>query len=389
MPEGLMNPYAVDGMGVGDEHLMYPHELENKESGESTLLYSSKLGRVMLPTHPLVPPDGGVNLTVIPTEEKEPYYEPNAPIEASLPPFLLSLAAARAVITDPESGRYSKFSQWVNVHAIPRFGGETALQFEVTGKDAMNDPAWAMPVKYPKGEGAIDEEYPGYSKYGELTQASEKVDYGMYPVVKEEIDQIRGQLAKCEEDILKEADNAVLFEGEAPEVPRQEDKILLVYKNFEIMMAKANPHVEEGGLHLWVREASGRQTEGVQSDVHNALEQFIMAEAISKAIYKGLGRKIEIHFSSNWGLATERQQQEAVARGKDPEGNYIKESLSAHANLYAAPPDKDYVNLPERPAYTNPEIPEETRQRTKAALEQYLPGYLTPFEHKKASELIS
>lgn len=37
-------------------------------------------------------------------------------------------------------------------------------------------------------------------------------------------------------------------------------KTLLVFKNFQIMMAQKKPHVEEGGLHLWVHESLGKKT---------------------------------------------------------------------------------------------------------------------------------
>lgn len=370
------------------ETITYPYEMENVESG-STILHNSENGKVLLPAAPLVPPDGGVNLTVIPSSEIGPYFSPDTQIGDTLPAFLASLATARAIMFEPSSKKVSKYSQWVNVHAIPRFGGESHLQFEVIGKNAMNEKAWAMPVKYPKEEGTIDEEYPGYSKWGVAGKKIEGINYEMYPVVTEEIDQIKSQLAQRENDVTNESQNVTLFDEETPAETQHDEKCILTYKNFDIMMAKANPHVKEGGLHLWVNETSKRKTEGVQSDMKNAFEQFILASAIAKSIFAETGRKIEIHFSSNWGLPSHLQQEEAIAQGKDPEAKYIKESLTAHANLYAAPPEIDWVDLPERPIYSNPEIPQQTREIIQAALEQNLTGYLQPFENKKISEVMN
>jgi len=367
------------------ETLMFPHEMESAEPG-STVLSESENGKVLLPAVPLVPPDGGVNITVIPAREIKPYFDPESNIEDSLPPFLLSLAAARAVIFEPDSKKVSKFSQWVNVHAIPRFGGEDHLQFEVTGKNARNEKAWAMPVKYPKEELVLAEEYPGYTAWAETARRLGKAKYDAYPVVIEEIEQIGSQIPSRERDILQESKGMTLFNQEPEEGEATDDKCIYVYKNFQIMMAKQNPHVLEGGLHLWVHESSGRKTEGVQSDVKDALEQFILASAIAKSVYAETGRKIEIHFSSNWGLPTQLQQQEAEAGGRDPGKSYYRENLTTHANLYAAPPGTDRVDLPERPVYSNPEIPEETRQQIKIALEKHLLHYLGPFENKQMFE---
>lgn len=369
------------------ETLVFPHEMESTEPG-STVLAESENGKVLLPAVPLVPPDGGVNVTVIPAKEIKPYFDPESNIEDSLPPFLLSLAAARAVIFEPDSNKVSKFSQWVNVHALPRFGGESHLQFEVTGKNAMNEKAWAMPVKYPKGEGTIDEEYPGYSRWGIAGKKIEGVKYEMFPVVIEEIEQIKSQLVQRENDIVDEAQNVILFNEETTEDIKHDEKCMFTFRNFDIIVSKANPHVKKGGFQLCVVETGKKKTEGVQSDVKNALEQFIISSAIAKCIFQAMGRKIEIHFSSNWGLPTHLQQQEAVLQGKEPGVNHMKEILGAHANLYAAPPETNIVELPERPIYSNPEVASEDREIVRSALEKYLLDYLKPFENKKISEVI-
>lgn len=368
------------------ETLKYSPELEDQEPG-STILSSTENGRVLLPAMPLVPPDGGVNLTVIPSTEIGPYFSPDTQISDTLPAFLTSLAAARAIIHEPDSEKVSRFSQWVNVHAIPRFGGEGHLQFEVTGKNAMNEEAWGMPVKYPKEEGAIDEEYPGYSQWGIAGKKIEGVKYDMYPVVVEEIGQIKSQMAQRESDIVKESESVTLFDEETPEGIEHDEKCMFTFRNFDIIVSRANPHVKEGGFQLCVVETSKRKTEGVQSNVKNALEQFIISSAIAKCIFQAMGRKIEIHFSSNWGLPTHLQQEEAILQGKDPGANHIKEILGAHANLYAAPPEVDRVELPERPIYSNPDIAEETREAVRVALEDNLIGYLRPFENKKVLDV--
>ena len=370
------------------ETISYPYEMESVEPG-STILISSENGRVLLPAVPLVPPDGGVNLTVVPAEETGPYFAPETKIDDTLEPFLLSLAAARSVMLEPDSQKVSRYCQWVNVHAIPRFGGEEQLQFEVIGKNAKNPKAWAMPPKFPKEESSLAEEYPGYTQWEDAARRVGTVDYDSFPVVQEEIEQIKSQIPDRERDILEETKGVTLFDQKADENEAVDDKCIFRFRNFQIMMAKQNPHVKEGGLHLWVHESSGRKAEGVQSDVKNALEQFIISSAIAKSVYAETGRKIGINFMGNWGLPNRLQQEEAVNQGRDPEKNYYREILTAHANLYAAPPDVDRVDLPERPVYSNPEIPEDTRQTIKSALDQHLLSYLQPYENKKMSEIIN
>lgn len=368
------------------ETLAFVPDIENNEN---LTVYHGELGIVVLPIHPLVPPDGGVNFTVIPNTETKPYFDQETPIRDTLKPFLLALATARAIIKEPGNEKASEYSQWVNVHAIPRFGGESHLQFEVIGKNARNPKAWAMPVKYPKQEGALSEEYPEYSRYGDMIPQDDGVNYASFPVVKEEIEQVIKQLENREAEIISSSKEITIFDGDIPENVVYNPQAIFKYKNFEINMPMKNPHVKEGGLHLWIHELTGKKAEGVQSDVKNGLEQFILASIVAKCIYQKLGRAIEIHFSGNWGLPTSLQQEEAVASGKDPEGQYIKENLSAHANLYAAPIGINRVELPERPIYRNPDTSEDEKDRVQQALNEGFEGYIKEFENRKVNEIIN
>ncbi len=346
------------------ENLSYVPQSETLEILEQeTLICEGFESRVTSPEKPLVHPHEGVHLRVSPNEDLSPYFDENCPIENTLLPFLTAMAAARSVFGDPaDSDEYHYFEQWVNVHLVPRFGGCNKFQIEVIGRSARGD-TWAQPVGYPKSE-----------------------EYEQSPVVREEQEMIKKMMPSMLNEIAQEAKDVTLFDGQSEK--ESHDLAIFHFQNFEIMMAKKNPHVEEGGLHLWVHANNGGSHEGVQSDVKNGVEQFILAEAISKVIYKELGVPIEIHFSGNWGLPTWQQQFEAVANGKDPGKNYYGENLSAHANLYGAPPETDRVDLPPRPVYERPTMPDATREKVKQALADYMPAILDNYTGKKLTEIV-
>lgn len=321
-----------------------PEELKQNE-----IFFQASESKIIIPEKNLVRPSEGVHLRVEPNNEQLPYFNPDAKIANSLNPFLVAVGTARSVFGNPGKEDYYYWSQWVNLHCLPRFGGQNHLQFEVIGRNARGE-TWAQPVDYPKSE----EFDPSFVVLGEMNT-------------------IREQLPNYLTEIKDEIQNVILFDK--PDSAAQiepNDKTIFQFQNFEIMMAKANPHVEKGGLHLWVHAHIDKNAEGVQSDIKNGVEQFIIASAVAKSIYSEMGIPIEIHFSGNWGLPTE---------------GHWEENLSAHANLYGAPPGKENVELPPRPTYQRPEIPEETRQKTKQALEKHMTEYLKEFINFKLGSL--
>lgn len=329
---------------------------------QRTELFHGFESKVICPEKPLVPTNEGTHLRVVPDKEMPPYYEEECDIKDTIKPFLTALATARAMFGDPKKREeYHYWNQWVNVHLLPRFGGKETFQIEVIGRNARGN-TWAKPIDYPKLE-----------------------EYDQRSIVKEEQEMLERNIPKRAKEIVEEAAETKLFdedgEHESPE------KAIFSFQNLDIMMPKENPHVNEGGLHLWVHNSSKQKHEGVQSSVKNGLEQFLVAQSIAKVVYKATGTPIEIHFSGNWGLPSHFQQEEKVAKGADPSDNYYAENLSAHANLYGAPPETDRVDLPERPVYERPEIPGATRQKIKDALENDLPAMLSQFTNKTVAEL--
>lgn len=369
------------------ETLGYVPNLEKHNEDEPTI-YHGRLGKAIVPSRPLIPPDGGVNLTVVPNREIGPYFSPKTEISDTIPPFLLSLATARAVVSDPKGGRVSRYSQWVNVDMMPRFGGEDHFQAEVIGKNAMNESAWAMPTKYPKGEGTVGEQYPGYSNFPSHSYESDDTSQ-TFPVVEEEIRQISQLLPSKESEILAEAGEAVLFSGEFSEDFKYHENAILRYRNYEVVFVEKGPHVKEGGLHFWIHKLAGEHAEGVQDNVKNGLEQFILATIVSKAVYRATKRIVQIRFMGNWGLPTPLQQKEALARGKDPSQNYINENLSAHANLYVPPIGEEHVELPERPVYENPDVADGQKKIIEDAIIDDFQRYITEFEGAKIDKLLA
>jgi hypothetical protein len=339
-----------------------PQETEIKP--EEKELFHGFESKVISPLKPLVPTNEGTHLRIIPDTEITPYFEEGCDIKKTIRPFLTALATARAMFGDPsEKDEYYYWNQWVNVHLIPRFGGKSNFQIEVIGRNARGD-TWAEPVEYPKLE-----------------------EYDQFLIVREEQEMLEQMIPKKAQEVAVEAAGATLFDDNKEYEAKE--KTIFSFQNFEIMMPTENPHVEEGGLHLWVHANDRGQNEGVQSNVKNGLEQFIISEAIAKVIYKELGVPIEIHFSGNWGLPTHHQEEESVAKGEDPSGNYYGENLSAHANLYGAPPETDRADLPPRPAYERPAMPEETREKVRLALEKSLPHLLDAFLGKKVMDITS
>lgn len=307
--------------------------------------------KVMVPEKTLVKPYEGVHLRIEPDEEKLPYFNPEAKISESLKPFLIAVATARSVFSDPSREDYDYYSQWVNLHCLPRFGGQNHLQFEVIGRNARGE-TWAEPVDYPKSEN-FD---PSYVSLGEMRM-------------------IKDELPKYLQEVTDEAQSVTLFDKSGSEEQIQpNEKTIMQFQNFEIIAPRDNPHVEEGGLHIWINAHVDKNAEGVQSDVKNGVEQFILASAVAKSIYQEMGVMIEIHFSGNWGLPTE---------------GHWRENLSTHANLYGAPPGKENVDLPPRPQYERPAIPEETRQRIKEALQKHMTEYLNEFVGQSFESIIS
>lgn len=332
----------------------HPDELvQSEELKEKSIIFETP-GQiaVILAKKPLVPSSEGFNLTVTPEQSSKPYFDPEAKIQDSMPTFLTALATARSVFGDRNSkDEYNLYNQWVNVHLLPRFGGEKHLQIEVTGRNAAGK-TWGQPIDYPKTD----------------------INYEQFPVVKQEVEMVSQLLPSQYQEILNEAQEVTLFdkpgtEGQFP----PKSKTIFQYQNFEIMAPTENPHIEEGGLHFWIQANTDKKFEGVQSDVKNGLEQFILSSAVAKAIYQEFGRPIEIHFSGNWGLAM-------------PDNP--KENLSAHANLYAAPADTNRVDLPDRPGYQRPPMPEEIRQRARKALEERLPELVNQLAGRRVSEIL-
>jgi hypothetical protein len=325
---------------------------QSKEIFEDTELDS----KVTILKNPLVKPSEGTHLRVEPREETLPYFDPDAKISDSLKPFLAAIAVARSVFGNPENpNEYYYWSQWVNVHLLPRFGGQRHLQIEVIGRSARGN-TWAKPIEYPGGE-----------------------NYEPFKVTKEELIMHEREIPKNLSRVKDEAHDTTLFDQESAEDKIEADKLTVFqFQNFEIKAPKNNPHVWEGGLHLWVHAYMDENAEGVQSNVKIGIEQFIIASAVAKSIYEEMGVPIEIHFSGNWGL---------IPKDEKIKTNQ-KENLSAHANLYGAPPSHEGVELPPRPKYERSAIPEETRQRAQKALEKHFKEYASPFLGKKLSELI-
>lgn len=320
------------------------------------VIFTGMETKVVVPEKPLVSPMEGTHLRVSPSQEQGPYYDPKASIAESLRPFLTSLAVARSVFGDPTNrDEYYFWSQWVNVHLVPRFGGENHLQVEVIGRNARGD-TWAQPVGYPEGE-----------------------EYETHSSVQAEEEMLAREIPKNVNNLAGEAQNITLFdradtEGQYP----PDEKTGLQFQNFDIRVPRENPHVEEGGLHFWIYAHREQGAEGVQSDVKNGVEQFILASAVAKTIFQRFGVAIEIHFSGNWGLVP-----------KNEPGENWQERLSAHANLYGAPAGSEGVKLPPRPGYERPAVPEETRQQIIDALQQEVPNYLNEFIGKKLAEVIN
>lgn len=314
------------------------HALEgNKEVSES--IFDTPETRVVMPEKPLVPPQEGTHLRVLPTVEQKPYFDPNSSIRESLPVFVEAVAAARAVFGSTEDEDNYYWSQWVNVHLVPRFGGREHLQIEVVGRNARGD-TWAQPIDYPK-----EELYPSF------------------PTVQQEREMLARELPKQTTAVNAEIASQTLFNQDNYQ-GKPGEKTIFAFQNYEVMMARENPHVEEGGLHLWVHANTPEHHEGVQSNLHHGVEQFIVASSVAKSIYSELGVPIEIHFSGNWGL---------------PTAGHWKENLSAHANLYGAPPGQERVALPPRPGYERPTIPEATREQVAQALQTNMQKYLQEF----------
>lgn len=336
---------------------------ETEIKPQNSELFHGFGSRVITPEKPLVPTNEGTHLRVVPDQEMPPYFKEECKIKDTIRPFLTALATARAMFGDPEDpNEFHYWNQWVNVHLLPRFGGKENLQIEVVGRNARGK-TWAEPINYPKLE-----------------------EYEQNSIVQEEQGMLERNIPKRAQEIANEADETRLFDDQN-EYETQE-KTIFSFQNFEVMMAASNPHVEKGGLHLWIHANNRQNKEGVQSDVKNGVEQFIVAQSVAKAVYQELGVPIEIHFSGNWGLPSYKQQEEKVAKGADPIQNYYQENLSAHANLYGAPPETDRVDLPERPVYERPEISQETRQKVKIALEKNLPGLLNEFTNKTITEAV-
>jgi hypothetical protein len=315
-------------------------------------IYDAFDSKAFIPEKPLVTPQEGFHLRVEPDDELPAYFEENSDISKTIKPFLLALAGARSVFGSAENPEeYHAWSQWVNVHLLPRFGGQKHLQFEVVGRNARGE-TWAQPIDYPKTE-----------------------DFDNQPsVVIEEAHMFQRELPKNAVNIANETGDVILFRDEDIRTDIQtNDKTIFRFGNYEVMAAKANPHVEEGGLHLWINSNLQEKAEGVQSNIKNGVEQFIIASAVAKSLYKKLGRAIEIHFSGNWGLPIE---------------GHWKENLSAHANLYAAPSGVENVELPPRPQYQRPEIPESTREEMEIALRENMQELLTPFANKSLMEIV-
>jgi hypothetical protein len=330
-----------NGPNESDRNFKAPEVIKQEE-----IFFQGLESKVTIPEKTLVHPYEGIHLRIEPDEEQLPYFNPEAKISKSLASFLVAMATARSVFSDPSREDYYLYSQWVNLHCLPRFGGQNYLQFEVIGRNARGE-TWAQPVDYPK---------------------SESFDPPTY-VVLDEMLMIKDELPKDLQEVTSEAQSVTLFDKEESEQQIQpNEKTIMQFQNFEIIAPRENPHVKEGGLHLWINAHLDKNAEGVQSDVKNGVEQFILSSAVAKSIYQELGIPIEIHFSGNWGLVP-----------KNEPGEHWQEHLSAHANLYGAPPGQENVELPPRPNYQNPDIPEVTRQKIKEALEKHLSNYLEEF----------
>lgn len=329
---------------------------ELKEGDE--VIFSAGNFEVVAPKKPLVPPSEGSHFRIKSKEALPPYFSNRSNIRDTLKPYLLALATARSVFGDPEEKDNHYWSQWVNTHLLPRFGGQEKLQVEVIGRNARGD-TWAEPIDYPRQE-----------------------DYEQYPVVKEEVEATKQSLPRNWEDIKKEAADTLLFEEKKEEEAVEEvphELAIFRFNSYEVRMPKKNPHVRLGGIHLWIHPRLKDKHEGAHSDIKEGVEQFIIATAISKVIYQGMGVPIEIHFSGNWGLATSKQEKE---------GRKIKEDLSAHANMYGAPGDKEYVELPKRPVYERPTIEEDVRGKAETLLKNTLPKYLEEFRNFSLREVL-
>lgn len=322
---------------------------ENIDQNE--IFFQGLESEVIVPEKTLVKPYEGAHLRIKPDQEQLPYFNPEAKIAPSLKPFLTAIATARSVFSDPSREDYYYYSQWVNLHCLPRFGGQNHLQFEVIGRNARGE-TWAQPVDYPKSE-----------------------DFDPSVVSLDEMKMVRDELPDKLQEVVDESQSITLFDKPGSEEQIQPvERTIMQFQNYDVVAPQGNPHVEEGGLHLWIYAHMDKNVEGVQSDVKNGVEQFIVASAVAKSIYQEMGVPIEIHFSGNWGLPIE---------------GHWSENLSAHANLYGASPGKENVELPPRPQYQNPTIPEETRQKAKEALEKHMATYLNEFVKQPLSQYLT
>jgi len=344
MPENL-TPSEED-LGLESKSYRMTKELEYNNE----VIFDNDEIRLVLPEKPLVAPEEGVHVRVEPKEAQKPYFDPEAKIGESLETFKSALAAARSVFGSQEQGDNYFWSQWVNVHLVPRFGGQNQLQVEVIGRNARGE-TWAQPVDYPEGE-----------------------EYQKNPIVREEIEMIKREMLQNNRDIDNEISNEPIFNNEDYS-GEPDEKTIYTFQNYEVRMARENPHVNEGGLHLWVHANTkeDEKYEGVQSGLRHGIEQFIIASAVAKSVYQELGVPIEIHFSGNWGL---------------PVRGHWKENLSAHANLYGAPSSEEGAKLPPRPGFERPTIPEETRQKARQALEVNMAKYLNEFVGANLNQLL-
>lgn len=322
-----------------------PENIDQKE-----IFFEGLESKVTVPEKSLVPPQEGFHLRVEPKIEQPPYFMKEAKINESLKTFMLAIATARSVFGSPQDREnYYQWNQWVNVHLLPRFGGQGHMQIEVIGRNARGN-TWAKPVEYPQSE-----------------------EFDPSSVVIDEAKTAQRTLPDYTAEVSSQAKDIILFDQ-----PESEDEpgstAIYHFQNYQVLMPKENPHVEESGLHVWIAGKYPKEIEGVQADLKSGVEQFILASAVAKSIYETTGRMIEIHFSSNWGLPTK---------------GHWSENLGVHANMYAAPPGKESVGLPPRPGYERPPVSEETRQQIEQALEQNMPQYLDEFINENLQEVMN
>lgn len=329
-----------------ERETVHPYELEGVES----LIYEDADDVVILPQKPLVPPTEGTNLTVVKKEPTKPYFDPQAEIAPTLSTFMKSLALGRASLGLESDDRH-RYSQWVNIHLLPRFAGQKQLQVEVTGRNARGD-TWAQPIKYPEHE----------------------ANYDQFPIVRQEIETIKNQFEGYWQTVQEEAEDLTLFDNDG-DFEKTDQSTIFQFQNFEVKLVSDNPHVREGGLHLWVQAnyPEGKKPEGAHSDIKDGLEQFIIAQAVAKSVYQCIGRPLEIHFSGNWSL---------------PIRGHWKHDPSTHANLYVAAPDEEGAKLPPRPGFVNPELSPEIKEKITRELPELMSSYLNEFSHKDLNQLL-